>query len=79
MPEMHCQELVEVVSEYLEGALAEPDRHRFDEHLAECAACRDYLDQMRRTIAAVGRVEADQLSEELRSGLLRAFRDWRPA
>jgi predicted anti-sigma-YlaC factor YlaD len=79
MPEMPCQELVEVVSDYLEGALAEPDRQRFDEHLAECAACGDYLEQMRRTIATVGRVEADQLSEELRRGLLQSFRDWRAA
>ena len=79
MREMPCQELVEVVSDYVEGALAEADRHRFDEHLAECTACRDYVDQMRMTIATVGRLEADQLSDELRNGLLQAFRDWRAA
>ena len=74
---MPCQELVEVVTDYLEGALRETDRHRFEAHLAECEACRDYLEQMRRTIAVVGRVDADALSAEARDRLLAAFRDWR--
>jgi anti-sigma factor RsiW len=79
MREMPCQELVEVVTDYLEGALADTDRQRFETHLAECDACRDYLDQMRRTIAAVGRVDAGSLSDEARQALLDAFRGWRTA
>jgi anti-sigma factor RsiW len=77
LPEMPCQELVEVITDYLEGALAETDRLRFEAHLAECDACRDYLEQFRQTIALVGRVEPEQLSPRMREELLAAFRDWR--
>jgi predicted anti-sigma-YlaC factor YlaD len=76
---MPCQELVEVVTDYLEGALAEIDRRRFEAHLAECDACRDYLGQMRGTIEAIGRVDADTLPERTRQGLLEAFRGWHAA
>jgi anti-sigma factor RsiW len=75
--EMPCQELVEVVTDYLDDALAASDRLRFEAHLDECDACRDYLDQMRRTIAVVGRLGPEDLSAETREGLLEAFRGWR--
>jgi predicted anti-sigma-YlaC factor YlaD len=78
-PEMPCQELVELVTAYREDALGERDRRRFDEHLAECDPCRVYLDQMRETIGLVGRVSTDSLSDEARTALLGAFRDWRPS
>jgi anti-sigma factor (TIGR02949 family) len=74
---MPCQELVEVVTDYLDGALTEGDRDRFETHLAECEDCRTYLDQIRRTVALVGRVDADALPDEIRDGLLAAFRGWR--
>jgi anti-sigma factor RsiW len=77
--EMPCQELVEVVTDYLDDALAVSDRLRFQTHLEECDACRDYLDQMRQTIAVVGRLGAEDLSDETRDGLLEAFRGWRGA
>ncbi len=54
---LSCQELVELVTDYLEGALDEPTRRRFDEHLAGCDRCSAYLDQMRETIVMVGRLE----------------------
>jgi predicted anti-sigma-YlaC factor YlaD len=76
---MPCQELVEVVTDYLEGALAEIDRRRFEAHLAECDACRDYLGQMRSTIEAVGHIEAAALSDDTRAGLLQTFRGWHAA
>jgi anti-sigma factor RsiW len=56
--EMTCQELVELVTEYLEGALQDPDRRRFDEHLAECPHCETHLEQMRITIRLVSRLRA---------------------
>jgi predicted anti-sigma-YlaC factor YlaD len=77
LPEMPCQELVEVITDYLEGALAEVDRRRFEAHLAECDACRDYLEQFRLTIWLVGRIEPESLSPRTREDLLAAFRDWR--
>ena len=76
LPEMPCQELVEVITDYLENALADRDRHRFEAHLAECDACRDYLEQFRQTIALAGRVELERVPPRMREELLAAFRDW---
>jgi anti-sigma factor RsiW len=77
LPEMPCQELVEVITEYLESALGDRDRRRFEAHLAECEPCRDYLEQFRQTIALAGRVEPERLPPRTRDELLAAFRDWR--
>jgi anti-sigma factor RsiW len=79
LPEMPCQELVEVITDYLEGALAEPDRIRFEEHLAVCAKCREYMEQFRRTLRAVGHVRESDLDPQVREGQLAAFRGWRDA
>jgi len=73
---MPCQELVEVVTDYLDGALADMDRLRFEAHLEECDACSDYLEQIRQTIEVVGRLAPESLSDEAREGLLAAFRGW---
>jgi anti-sigma factor RsiW len=77
LPEMPCRELVEVITAYLDDALPAHDRLRFEAHLEECGACRDYLDQFRRTIALVGQVEPERLSPGAREELLAAFRGWR--
>ena len=79
MPEMGCQELVEVVTDYLEGALDADDRARFDAHLAACEGCTEYVLQIRRTIEVVGQVDAEALSPEVQRGLVDAFRRWRSA
>ena len=77
LPEMPCQELVEVITDYLDDALPATDRARFEAHLAECDACQEYVDQFRQTIALAGRVESEQLAPQTRDQLLSAFRDWR--
>ena len=77
LPEMPCRELVEVITEYLEDALPERDRLRFEAHLAECDACRDYVDQFEQTIALSGDLEREPLPADLQDQLLSAFRDWR--
>jgi anti-sigma factor RsiW len=77
LPEMPCRELVEVITDYLEDALPDRDRLRFEAHLAECDECRDYVAQFEQTIALSGRVEPDQLPPGLRDELLSAFRAWR--
>jgi anti-sigma factor RsiW len=74
--EMSCKELVEVITEYLEGTLPAPDRSRFEEHLAQCSGCRNYLEQMRRTVETMGRLSPDRLCEEDRHRLLQLFRGW---
>jgi anti-sigma factor RsiW len=75
MPEMPCQELVEVITSYLDGSLGELDRQRFEEHLLDCDPCVRYLEQMRETLELLGDVPVDTLSPEAQSTLLDAFRD----
>jgi anti-sigma factor RsiW len=75
--EMACQELVEVITDYLEGTLPESDRARFDAHLATCAGCREYLEQMRALIRLSGNLTAKSIEPATRDSLLRAFRRWR--
>ena len=77
MTEMACQELVEVITEYLEGTLDAVDRGRFEEHLSTCPGCRNYLEQMRITIRLTGMLRPEALSLATRHGLLDAFRGWR--
>lgn len=76
-PRMSCKELVEVITEYLEGTLPAEDRARFGRHLAGCEGCQAYLDQMRQTIGALGRLPPESLSPEAETKLLEAFRGWR--
>ena len=75
--DLTCAELVELVSDYIEGALALDDRVRFEEHLTICPGCINYLDQMGTTIALSGRLRVDDLSPEVRADLVDAFRGWR--
>jgi anti-sigma factor RsiW len=72
-----CQELVELVTDYLEGRLSPADRERFDAHIAGCDACTAYLEQMRLTLAALGRIPEESISVQAREELLVAFREWR--
>ena len=77
MAHLSCQELVELVTDYLEGALDEGTVRRFEEHLALCPGCETYLDQMRETAARLGTIPAETLTEEMQATLLSAFRDFR--
>jgi predicted anti-sigma-YlaC factor YlaD len=77
--EMACQELVEVITEYLEGTLPESDRVRFDAHLTSCASCREYLDQMRALVRLTGKLTVKSIEPSTRDTLLRSFRRWRDA
>ncbi len=75
--ELACRDIVELVTAYLEHALPPGDRERFEEHLVFCDGCGTYLDQMRATITATGRLEPAALPAELEARLLEAFRGWR--
>jgi anti-sigma factor RsiW len=72
-----CQELVELITGYLEGALAAPEMALFEQHLNFCEGCVWYLEQMRGTIRAAGRVVEDDIPADDRDRLLAAFRGWR--
>jgi anti-sigma factor RsiW len=75
--ELTCQELVELVTDYLEGALSPAERARFDAHLAGCTGCRRYLEQMRQTIATLPRLTEETIQPDAKEALLRAFRTWK--
>jgi anti-sigma factor RsiW len=72
-----CQEMVELVTDYLEDRMEDSTRARFEEHVAECDACTLYIEQMRQTIVALGRIPAESISSEAEEELLAAFRNWR--
>jgi anti-sigma factor RsiW len=72
-----CQEVVELVTAYLEGALSRRDRRRLERHLRACPNCAAYLEQIRMTIEVAGRVEPEDLTPEARSELTDLYRRWR--
>jgi len=75
--ELTCQELVELVTDYLEDRLPAAERRRFDEHLSACDGCATYLEQVRSTVAAARRLPAEKLAPQAREALLAAFRGWK--
>ena len=74
---LNCQELVELVTDYLEGALDERDRRAFDRHLDGCVGCTEYVEQLRVTIELTGHITVDDLSPGAEDALLQAFRSWK--
>jgi anti-sigma factor RsiW len=74
---LSCQELVELVTDYLEGALGDRDVRAFEGHLADCDGCTEYVDQLRATIRLTGTLTPADLTVDAETALLQAFRDWR--
>jgi anti-sigma factor RsiW len=74
---MDCHTLVELVTDYLDGALTEDDRARLEAHLAVCDGCQAYLEQIRTTIRLTGMLTEEQLEPDARDALLGVFRAWR--
>ena len=74
---MDCNELVEVITDYIEERLPLEDRRRFDAHLLECPYCVVYVEQMRDTIAALGSVDVDAIDPSDRTKLIDLFRGWK--
>lgn len=70
---LSCQELVELVTDYLEGALSPAEARRFDEHVSACVDCTRYLEQLRATIEIAGTITTDDLSAEMERELLSVF------
>ena len=77
--DLSCRELVELVTDYVEGALPRRGRRRFEAHIAACEHCATYVDQMRQTLSALGTLNEDSISPAARDALLHAFRGWRAA
>ena len=74
---MNCQEFVELVTEYLEGALGPSERVRFEAHIDHCDGCTEYLEQFRETIEVVGHLPPEALDPAAEAKFLEVFRDWK--
>jgi anti-sigma factor (TIGR02949 family) len=72
-----CQEVVELVTDYLERALPADEAELFEQHINFCDGCASYLDQLRTTVAAVGRIKEEDVPAETREKLMTAFREWK--
>ena len=72
-----CQEAVELISDYLEGALSRADRRRLERHLRGCDACAAYLEQIRATILLTGQVQPEDIEPEVLDGLADLFEQYR--
>jgi anti-sigma factor RsiW len=75
--ELVCQEMVELITDYLEGALPRAQRRRFEAHLAACEHCSEYLAQMRVTIALSGRLRDEDMTPAMREEFTDIYRRWR--
>ena len=72
-----CQELVELITDYLEEMLDAADRARFEAHIAGCRHCTAYLAQMRRTLRVLGSLSEESIPTAQRETLLEVFREWK--
>jgi anti-sigma factor RsiW len=72
-----CQEVVELVTDYLEGALSPEDVARFEHHLTLCEGCVFYVEQIRMTVAAAGQIDEGDVPPAVRDDLVAAFRDFK--
>jgi anti-sigma factor RsiW len=76
---MSCKELVELVTDYIEGTMPPDERQRFEQHLTVCHGCVNYVEQMRVTLKLVGTLQEESIPQEARDALLHSFRDWKRA
>jgi anti-sigma factor RsiW len=75
--ELACNELVELVTDYLEDALPQSERNRIERHIATCDGCTRYIEQIRETIMAAGRLTPDDVPAPVVDRLLAVFRESR--
>jgi anti-sigma factor RsiW len=74
--DLACQQVVELITDYLEGALSRTERRRVESHLRGCANCTTYLEQMRITIQATGSLQVEDLDPEILREFTDLFRGW---
>jgi anti-sigma factor RsiW len=75
--DLTCKELVEVITDYFDGAMPDADRSRFERHLAECSGCTAVVSQFRTTIEVAGRLTEEQVTPGQREAMRDVFRRWR--
>jgi anti-sigma factor RsiW len=74
--ELTCQELVELITDYLEGALSPADRRRFDQHISKCDWCKIYIEHIKLTIKVAGKLSEASIDQRAKEELLAIFRHW---
>ena len=74
--DLACIQAVELVTEYIEGALPEEDARRLERHLGTCPGCTDYVKQMRTLAGGLARLSEGSIPAGMRDGLVAAFRDF---
>src|SRR5947207_11101379 len=74
---LSCQEIVELITDYLEGALLPEKRAQFEEHLAGCEGCTNYIEQVRLTIGMLRGLAQEPIFPETKEELLQTFRQWK--
>ena len=74
---LSCQEVVELVTDYLDGALSAEDAALFEQYLNFCDGCVWYVDQIKTTVEALGEVREEHIPSEAKDRLMTAFRDWK--
>jgi anti-sigma factor RsiW len=72
-----CREMVELMSDYLEGVLPSAEKGRLETHLAGCDGCEHALGQLRETLRLTGMLRPEQVPDEDRALLLGVYRAWR--
>jgi anti-sigma factor RsiW len=75
--DLACTEEVEIMTDYLEGALPGAEAERLERHLETCPGCTEYLEQMRTVAGSLGGLTEDSIPADMRHGLIAAFRDFR--
>ena len=75
--DLACTEEVEIMTDYLEGALAPAVALRLERHLETCPGCSEYLRQMRTVAGSLRGLTHDTISDRARDDLIAAFRDFR--
>jgi anti-sigma factor RsiW len=74
---MNCRQVVELMTDYIEGILSSADRARFEDHIAGCDGCRAYLAQLQTTRRVLGKLADEPVPASVEHDLLEAFRSWR--
>ncbi len=72
-----CKEVVELVTDYLEGVLLPEHRAQLEEHLADCPGCRNYIEQVRLTISMLHNLAQEPVFPETKEELLLLFQQWK--
>ena len=72
-----CEDLVELVTDYIEEMLSQDEKQRFEDHLDGCSGCRAYVEQMRQTIRLTNQLTPESIPSEARDELLSRFREWK--